>query len=273
MPRHPYYMYRIGEFSKLGKVSMATLRYYDEIGLLKPSRVDVINRYRSYSPEQLKDLCAIVRYRKAGLPLDDIRSIMDGEDPVPILERNLESAEGEMVILSERIDTLQRMIGSEGRQMYEVEVKELPCLTTAYRRGRIDTPSDLPGFVLEFARICHDEHPDMECTEDGYCFVTYDDPEYREEDIGLTYHQAIKRMGKPSEWIGFMTFDPVLAVCVRHFGPYDRMGEAYAALTEWMDQNEMELSEPPREQYIHGCWDVESESDYLTEIQFPIRLR
>lgn len=266
-------MYRIGEFSKLGKVSMATLRYYDEIGLLKPSRVDIINRYRSYSPEQLKDLCAIMRYRKVGLSLEGIRSIINGEDPIPILERNMESAKEEMESISERIGILYDMMGPNRHPGYEVEIKELPKLTTAYRRGRIETPSELSGFVLEFARICHDRHPDLECTEDGYCFVTYDDPEYREEDIGLTYHQAIREIQEPSEQIGFMTFDPVLAVCVEHRGPYDRMGEAYAAITEWMDQNDMELSDSPREQYIHGCWDRGSESDYLTEIQFPIRRR
>ena len=41
-------MYSIGEFSKIGSVSTKTLRYYDEIGLLRPAYVDEENRYRYY---------------------------------------------------------------------------------------------------------------------------------------------------------------------------------------------------------------------------------
>lgn len=43
--------YKIGEFSKLGKVSVKTLRHYDEEGILKPGFVDGFNRYRYYLPE------------------------------------------------------------------------------------------------------------------------------------------------------------------------------------------------------------------------------
>lgn len=46
-------MFKIGDFSKLSRVSVKTLRYYDEIGLLKPVGVDRFTRYRYYSAEQL----------------------------------------------------------------------------------------------------------------------------------------------------------------------------------------------------------------------------
>ena len=39
-------MYRIGEFSKIGKVTVKTLRYYDEVGLLKPETVNQDTGYR-----------------------------------------------------------------------------------------------------------------------------------------------------------------------------------------------------------------------------------
>ena len=46
-------MFRIGDFSKLSKTSIKTLRYYDEIGLLRPEYVDSENGYRFYTTEQL----------------------------------------------------------------------------------------------------------------------------------------------------------------------------------------------------------------------------
>ena len=57
---------------------------------------------------------------------------------------------------------------------------------------------------------------------------------------------------------------------MKHVGPYDRLGEAYAAIMKWMTENGMELVDRPRECYIDGCWNRESEDEYLTEIQFPI---
>ena len=42
-------MFSIGEFSRLGGVSVRTLRHYDEIGLLRPATVDPDTWYRGYS--------------------------------------------------------------------------------------------------------------------------------------------------------------------------------------------------------------------------------
>jgi DNA-binding transcriptional MerR regulator len=49
-------MFKIGDFSRLSQISVKTLRYYDEIGLLKPSKVDQFTGYRLYSADQLPRL-------------------------------------------------------------------------------------------------------------------------------------------------------------------------------------------------------------------------
>lgn len=263
--------FKIGEFSKMGKVSQKTLRNYDEIGLLKPISVDIFTRYRYYDSSQLKDLNAITRYRKAGLRLEDVQRIVNGEDPGPILDRYLQAARDEIDSISDRIALLDLLKGGKKDMEYDIEIKELPKLVTAYRKGRIDRHSDLNRFVLEFAGMCELSHPGLECTEDGYCFVVYDDLEYREEDIGLEYHQAVKHAGNGTTEIGFMDFEPITAACVKHRGSYDGLGEAYEAIMTWLDENGMELADSPRECYIHGCWDMDSETEYLTEIQFPVK--
>jgi len=66
-------MYRVGEFARIGGVSQKTLRFYDEIGLLRPARIDPVTRYRYYSPEQLIDLARIIAGKDLGLALDEIR--------------------------------------------------------------------------------------------------------------------------------------------------------------------------------------------------------
>ena len=65
--------YRIGTFADVGGVSTKTLRFYDQIGLLRPARVDPRTRYRFYLPEQLRELASILELREAGASLTEIR--------------------------------------------------------------------------------------------------------------------------------------------------------------------------------------------------------
>src|SRR5262245_24781527 len=75
-------MFRIGEFSRIARVSMRLLRYYDELGLLRPVRTDSSNGYRYYAAAQLADLNRILVLRDLGLSLEQIgKAQRDGVSP------------------------------------------------------------------------------------------------------------------------------------------------------------------------------------------------
>ena len=65
-------MYKIGEFSKLTNLSIRTLRYYNEIGLLIPEEVDIYTNYRYYSDQNLYQVKVIELLKKAGFTLEEI---------------------------------------------------------------------------------------------------------------------------------------------------------------------------------------------------------
>ncbi len=65
-------MLRIGDFSKLSKVTIKALRYYDKIELLKPDYIDKDSGYRYYKPEQLKKIVKIMTMKDMGFSLDEI---------------------------------------------------------------------------------------------------------------------------------------------------------------------------------------------------------
>jgi len=69
-------MLKIGDFSKLSHIPVKTLRYYDEIDLLKPAGVDRYSRYRFYTAEQLPVLYRIRELRKLGISLNKIKHLM-----------------------------------------------------------------------------------------------------------------------------------------------------------------------------------------------------
>lgn len=73
-------MLSIGEFSKICKVSTKTLRYYDEIGLINPSKINQENGYRYYSIEQLETMLFVNRLKQYNFSLEEIRAIITSEE-------------------------------------------------------------------------------------------------------------------------------------------------------------------------------------------------
>lgn len=261
--------YRIGEFSALSKVSEKTLRYYDRAGLLKPAEVDVWNKYRYYTTEQLGSIRTIVRYRDAGLSIEEIRSILRGCSLDDILRNKKEELLKRRREIDESIDLLENMIMCQ--KEYNATIKDIPGYIVYSRTGMIPSYAEMGTFVMDAAKLCIEANPGIECIEPGYCFITYADKGYVEKDVRLTYSEAVKTKGKDTDEIKFRTLRPVTALCVMHKGPWSRLGEAYAFIMDYAEKNGYVPCEPPREQYIDGCWNKESEDDYLTEIQVPIR--
>lgn len=256
--------YKIGEFSKLTKVTVKTLRYYDEIGILKPAHIDRWNNYRYYLQNQMEDVCLIREYRNAGLTIEEIKYIMSGTDPKLILESKKSEFE-------ERISQINKLMERIVLVKYTAELKVLPEITVAYMHGTIPTYADLTAFVFEFAAECQKTNPQLKCSED-YCFVTYTRQEYQEKDIELTYAQAVDKAGSETEKIGFRKLEEVQALCVKHYGPYNKLGDAYKAIMDEISAKGYTVCGDARECYIDGCWNKESEEEYLTEIQIPVKL-
>ena len=81
--------FSIGEISKLFDINKKTLRYYDEIGLFKPSFVNKDNNYRYYTLDQFQYLETIKYLKELGLSLDKIKynlTNLNSEDVINSLE-------------------------------------------------------------------------------------------------------------------------------------------------------------------------------------------
>ena len=264
-------MYRIGEFSRLSKVTVKALRYYDEMGLLKPARVDGLTGYRLYTTAQLVPLQRIVALRQAGLSIEEITGVLAGQDATEVLRVRREALRWELAEAVGRLSRLESILKQEDYFMkYQAVVRELPGCTVFCREGMIPSYAEIGAFVVQAGEECRAANPGLKCAEPDYCFVTYVDPEYKERDVGLCYAQAVTARGVETETIKFRDLAPVQAVCVYHKGPYEGLGEAYAYLMGWIEDNGYVCVERPRERYIDGCWNRENPEDWLTEIQFPI---
>mgnify|MGYP003288571563 CR=1 FL=1 len=89
-------MYKIGDFSKMSKTTIKTLRYYEKEGLLIPAYIDPNTSYRYYESSQLTDLTKLISLRQAGLSINDIKEILNGNDAKVIFENRKKEIEKEL---------------------------------------------------------------------------------------------------------------------------------------------------------------------------------
>ena len=123
----------IGQFARASRLSQKALRLYDENGLLPPAQVHPDSGYRFYRLAQLRDATLIGLLRSAGMPLGEIRLVLD--DPAPI--RIDEYAAALADELEERLgilDYVRRYLEEE--LMYEVQFKSVEPVTYASITGR-----------------------------------------------------------------------------------------------------------------------------------------
>lgn len=117
-------MYTIGEVGKMMQVSANTLRYYDEIGLLRPEMVKDENQYRYYSKEQLDDISLIMELKEYGFTLKEIKKYLkDGRNGAE-LKAKLQEKRFDIVHQIEKLKTTNKLleIRIESSETKEVEL-------------------------------------------------------------------------------------------------------------------------------------------------------
>ena len=139
---------QIKEFAKLTGVSVRTLHYYDEIGLLKPALVDAQNGYRFYDQNSLLRMQEILFYRELDFPLKSILEILSSPDydkqkalaeQRKLLELKKERLERIIVALDGATKGMVTMTAFDNsdyetaRKQYEAEAKRLWGETDAYK--------------------------------------------------------------------------------------------------------------------------------------------
>lgn len=264
-------MFKIGDFSKIARVTVKTLRYYDKIGLLKPSFIDEETGYRYYTEEQTSQIYAILSYKKAGLSNDEIKKLLvEKYSQKEFLEVCKARLEKEKFAISERIGYIEKLLKQEEREEKNIVVKSVPSYTTCCFCGYVKDVSHIPAFMKNCHLEIHRLKPDVRYAEPDYCCVIYPQDEYREKDIFIEYAQAVQSFEKESEILKIKKLEEVQVVSVMHYGSYDTLSASYLKAVEWARKNGYILRGDVREQYIHGTWDNCKENEWETEVQLPI---
>ena len=156
----------------------------------------------------------------------------------------------------------------------EIFEKVVPAYYVYYKEGVLKDYSEASEFILSSGTECMKLNPNIKCVEPDYCYVNYLDGEYKEKNIKVRYAQAVIKENTPfkeNESIKFMAVPETKCICIYHKGTYDNLGNSYAKIMKYIEDNGLEITDFPRECYIDGIWNKENVEDWLTEIQVPIK--
>ena len=119
-------MYKIGELSRLCRIPVKTLRYYDDIGLLPPDHIDKFTGYRYYTAARLGDCLQILTLKELGFTLDEIREHLRDGDTLALMDSKKRELEQVIADTEEKLRRLEniRILTTEGEQtMYPMVIR------------------------------------------------------------------------------------------------------------------------------------------------------
>ena len=269
-------MFKISDFSRLSQVSVKALRYYDELGLLKPAQIDRFTGYRYYSMDQLPRLSRILALKDLGLSLQQIGQLLNEELPpdqlrgmLKLKRAELEQEVDQVRMRLERVEARLRQIEQEGKMpTYDVVIKTIQPQLVASIRDVVPTPPEQGGLWGELG-VYLGRH---KATSTGPCLTIYHDPEYKERDWDVEVCEPLAAPVPSDERVHVYELPAVQTMaCVVHHGPFVTINEAYQALFKWAQVNGYRIAGPCREVYLrtaeHGS---QMDANTVTEIQFPV---
>ncbi len=154
------HLYTIGTLAKKFNLSRSTLLYYDSIGLLKPTKREGAN-YRKYSEQDIRRLEQICTYRKAALPLKDIKKILDSPESenVELLEKHLDSLNDQIQTLRDQQYLIVQLLKDDQLLDRIRVIRKDTWVSLLYSVGFNEVTSE--RWHSEFEKLSPDEHRDF----------------------------------------------------------------------------------------------------------------
>ena len=269
-------MFSIGEFARLGTVSVRTLRHYDEIGLLVPAKVDPETGYRSYSASQLGQLNRIIALKDLGFSLTQAGKLL-GEITVEELRGMLAlrrvQLEQELDEYTTRLREVEARLhyieGENAMPADDITVKKIPAM------GVVAIGGTAPGIgpehavpVVNRARVQFDELdiPAL-VTVTGPFMVFFED----HDTVEATIYLALPVAEPPAELpppARYMVLPAIEAATAVRSGPARSIYPAvYHDLVNWANAHGFPTSGPGRDIWIHEIDDVSQVAEQVFETQ------
>ena len=163
--------------------------------------------------------------------------------------------------------------------MCDIKIKVIPAHIVYCREYEIKDYNDFfdeatgANILADLEELMHSQNPDVNVPEmpDVYNYITHSEGEIPGQNMKVLYSDMVDRKGTDTEQYRFCEVTEITAAVMLHKGPYEKIGETYRRVYEWIEANRYEAAGGGRSSTIDGPWNKESREDYLTEVQIPVR--
>jgi len=265
----PVQLYKIGMFAQMNRITVKTLRFYEEQGLLSPAFVDCESGYRYYSMAQMAVVHQISALKESGFTLEDIRKVNSGAEEELLLQQKKSQLAMKIAELSRQVAMIDNYLLHKNTSLKTpVLVRTIPaCKVAVYRTG-ISSYDDLFGLMPEMGLAM--EKLGYSCALPEYCFTQYCEMDLQEGEGTVEICEAVNE-DRGSDGNLFYREEPaVTAACIFHKGSYKSLGLSYKRVLSFVEEQGYTIAGRIRENYIDGVWNKDTEEEWLTEIQVPV---
>lgn len=261
--------YQIGDFSKITRMSIKTLRYYHEYGLLSPSRIDTMSGYRYYDENAFERARVIGNLKELDFSLKQIKEILDQYTDDSEITNFIERKKNDLLKKIEHYRSIEKKLNmvlaiekeaAMNNYSQDIIIKDIPqvLVATIRYKGRYDEFGKYAGKLFK------------QCTRyiNGKPFSLYHDKDYKEEGADIEICVPVKQAVNKED-VTSRTLPAVNAITLIHKGPYETLGTSYKKIMDYVNNHNIELDTPTREHYIKGPGMIlrGNPKKYITEIQ------
>ncbi len=263
--------YKIGDFALITRLSIKTLRFYHEAGLIEPTRVAEESGYRYYASEQINKFRIIRTLKTWGFTIQEIKTILsdysEDSDLLELIQQKRTEVKGKILNLKKIEEELAFLIRyekesenmKENKELTIKDIGKIQIISISYR-GRYDECGKYLGILYKIGGSKAAGNP----------FNRYPDEEYAEEAEIEVCLPVKRKIDHPD--VDYKVLGPAKVVSAIHHGSYDEIGRAYQRLIDYRNDFSIKTKGPGREIYIKGPGMIfqGNPKRYITEIQMVI---
>ncbi|RKL65249.1 MerR family transcriptional regulator [Salipaludibacillus neizhouensis] len=267
-------LFTIGEMAKLHNITMKTLRYYNEIGLLEPIQIDERNGYRYYSTEQFEQINTIQYLKKLGFSLKEIKGQLYHRDIagfVDLLEKQKKLTEQKIKELVQVNRRFQNRINdiTLAREIMELGVVRVVDINERKVVRLMEKIGSEPEIEVSLRQLENMANMNSSIFIGGVG-LTVDLNNIKDKKFDEYNSIFILTEEEDIESSFITTFQKGKYASIFYRGDHNESSPYYKVLLDYIKKNGLQMMGDSIERVIINQYISKNEEDYLTEIQIQV---
>jgi DNA-binding transcriptional MerR regulator/effector-binding domain-containing protein len=262
----------IGDFALMTHLSIKTLRYYHQVGLLEPAEVDPDTGYRHYGVEQLPTAQIIQRFRDLDMPIDEVKAVLAAPDLATrnaLIATHLGRLEGELAQTRQTVQSLRNLL-EPAHAPIAVEHRTIPATAAVGIQHVVDRSELVVWFHGALGEL-YATIAVQGLQPSGPSGGLFASELFQEERGEVTIFVPIA--GTLPTTVGRVSplVVPAAEVAVTvHEGSLANLNETYGALGVYVATHALGVVGPVREYYLVDARTTSDATQWRTELAWPI---